>query len=107
MMSNEVGAIIPRDPAAERERLRLFLGVLQNAGVAKWDGDGIKVEFWPSTAPSAPGDSAAALQASADADLCLCGHDRVSEHNAQGLCIAGSCPYTVCNPGATAKPEGA
>jgi hypothetical protein len=60
--------------------------------------------FEPPTTPATETDPAA-LAAIAEAEKCACGHDRASEHNGQGLCIAGSCPYSVCHPGATPKPE--
>ena len=35
---------------------------------------------------------------------CACDHLQESEHNNEGLCIAGACPVSVCHPEATAKP---
>lgn len=52
-------------------------------------------------AVTAPGDTAAALEAASEATKCACGHDRAAEHH-NGLCIAGACDPAVCNPGGKA-----
>lgn len=93
------------------ERVTATLDLLREKGVTRAKlplaapgGDWVLSEFdlAPPTAPDAPAVVPADL--GAGEKKCPCGHLQDSEHNNDGLCIAGACPYTVCHPGATAKP---
>ena len=67
------------------------------------DGEDFSIELSPTAWDSMPIPSASDVPADLGAGekKCPCGHLQDSEHNNDGLCIAGACPYTVCHPDAT------
>lgn len=82
-----------------------MLGVLRKHGVRAFDGAGLRVSFFdahpvprpvPHAAAAAPGEVERMVEQIGEAALCACGHDKVTEHNEAGECIADTCPADVC-----------
>jgi len=88
----------------DRAALEALLRLLRSSGVRYFEAGGLHLEFG---ADPMAGDAAPApvpVNLGAGEKKCACGHLQDSEHNNDGLCIAGACPYTVCHPEATPKP---